>query len=63
MEEHLVTIKSIESIARNVLKIVTGKPDGYFFNPGQATEIAINKNGWITETRPFTFTSIPENDY
>src|SRR6185503_12929638 len=31
--------------------------------PGQATEVAINKNGWREEKRPFTFTSLPMHSY
>lgn len=62
MKQHLVKIKSIKHITHDVLQIVTEKPQKYSFNPGQATEIAINKNGWKDEKRPFTFTSLPEND-
>lgn len=50
-------------ITHDVVKIVTEKPVGYRFNPGQATEIAINKTGWKEEKRPFTFTSLPGDDY
>jgi ferredoxin-NADP reductase len=38
------------------------KPKGYSFTPGQATEVAINKPEWKKEKRPFTFTSLPEDD-
>ena len=62
MKQHLVKIKSIKHITHDVLQIVTEKPQKFSFNPGQATEIAINKNGWKDEKRPFTFTSLPEND-
>ncbi|HAQ21413.1 MAG TPA: flavodoxin reductase [Prolixibacteraceae bacterium] len=62
MEQHLVKIKSIKHITHDVLQIVTEKPQKYSFNPGQATEIAINKKGWKDEKRPFTFTSLSEND-
>ena len=62
MKQHLVKIKSIKHITHDVLQIVTEKPPKFSFNPGQATEIAINKNGWKDEKRPFTFTSLPEND-
>jgi ferredoxin-NADP reductase len=62
MEQHLVKIKSIRHITHDVLQIVTEKPQEYSFNPGQATEIAINKTGWKDEKRPFSFTSLPEND-
>jgi len=62
MKQYLVKIKSIKHITHDVLQIVTEKPLKYSFNPGQATEIAINKNGWKDEKRPFSFTSLPEND-
>ena len=63
MKQYLVKIKSIKHITHDVLQIVTEKPQKFSFNPGQATEIAINKNGWKDEKRPFTFTSLPENDF
>lgn len=63
MENHIVKIESLVMITHDVLKIVTEKPVGYKFNPGQATEIAINKTGWKEEKRPFTFTSLPGDDY
>jgi len=59
----LVKIKTIQHIVHDVLKIVTEKPRDYDFNPGQATEIAINKSGWEEKERPFTFTSLPDSDY
>ena len=63
MEQHNVKIKSINHITHDVLKIVTDKPQKFNFTPGQATEVSINKNNWKNEKRPFTFTSLPENDY
>ncbi len=63
MKQHIVKIKSIQYITHDVLQIVTEKPKNYYFIPGQATEIAINKNGWKDKKRPFTFTCLPENDY
>jgi len=63
MQKHIVKIKSIENLTHNVLRIVTEKPPNYNFTPGQATEICINKDGWKNETRPFTFTCLPDNDY
>ena len=61
MEEHYVKIKTIDKVTHNVLKIVTEKPKGYSFIPGQATEVAINKTGWRNERRPFTFTCLPSD--
>jgi len=63
MRQQLVRIKSIEHINYNVLRIVAEKPQHFNFIPGQATEISVNRNGWEAEKRPFTFTSLPENDY
>lgn len=63
MEQFFVKIRSIEKVTHDVLKIVTEKPKGYHFTPGQATEIAINKVGWGMERRPFTFTCLPDDDY
>jgi ferredoxin-NADP reductase len=63
MEKHIVIIKSIKSITHDVLQIVTTKPENYNFSPGQATDVSINKSGWEDRKKPFTFTSLPENDY
>ena len=63
MEKHKVPIKSIEFITHDVLKIVTEKPAHYNFISGQATEVSINKPGWISKRNPFTFTSLPENNF
>jgi ferredoxin-NADP reductase len=63
MENHIVKIKSIDMVTHDVVRIITMKPDDYKFIPGQATEIAINKPGWLEEARPFTFTCLPGDDY
>lgn len=63
MNQTIVKIKSIMHITHDVLQVVTEKPKDYNFIPGQATEVAINKNGWKDKKRPFTFTSLPDNDY
>lgn len=55
-------IKSIDKLTHDVLQIKTHKPSGLKFKPGQATEIFINKEGWKEEGRPFTFTSLPEDE-
>lgn len=63
MEEHIVKILSIEPVTHNVKHFKLQKPGGYQFIPGQATEVAINKPGWESERRPFTFTSLNEWDH
>ncbi|MCF8218938.1 MAG: hypothetical protein K9I29_07555 [Bacteroidales bacterium] len=61
MEEHRVKINRIEHVTHDTLKITTERPYNYSFEPGQATEVAIDKEGWKKETRPFTFTSLPDD--
>lgn len=60
METHIVKILSIENVTHNVRSYKTEKPEGYTFVPGQATEVAINKDPWKEQKRPFTFTSLNE---
>jgi len=63
MKQHLVKIRSIKHVTHDVLQIVTEKPGQYNYTPGQATEVAINKDGWKDKKRPFTFTCLPDNDF
>ncbi|RUO50802.1 hypothetical protein CWE21_01525 [Pseudidiomarina aquimaris] len=51
-------IQSIEDVTHDVKRIRLAKPDGYQFTPGQATEVALDREGWRDEKRPFTFTSL-----
>lgn len=62
MNREKVEIKAIDYINHNVLKIVTNKPKNYSFEPGQATDLAINNDDWKDKKRPFTFTSLPTDD-
>lgn len=63
MEQYSLTVKSVDKITHDVLRIVMEKPQNFSFEPGQATEVAINKKGWKNELRPFTFTSLPSDDF
>lgn len=63
MESHILKVKEVTHVTHNVLRIVTEKPPQYSFKPGQATEVSINKPGWEDKKRPFTFTSLPTDDY
>ena len=63
MSEHKVKIKSTDEVTYDVREFVVDKPKGFKFTPGQATEVDINKPGWRREDRPFTFTSLPEDDH
>ncbi|WP_404400377.1 FAD-binding oxidoreductase [Pelagibacterium halotolerans] len=58
---HQLTINSIEPVTHNVRRFRLEKPEGFRFEPGQATEVAIDKDGWRDNKHPFTFTSL--NDW
>jgi ferredoxin-NADP reductase len=62
-ESHILPIKSISKVTHDVVRIVLEKPANYTFTSGQATEVAINKDKWKEERRPFTFTCLPWDDY
>ncbi|HEY8970922.1 MAG TPA: flavodoxin reductase, partial [Puia sp.] len=61
--EQIVKILSIRNVTHDVRSYQIEKPHGYRFEPGQATEISINKDRWKEERRPFTFTSLNEWPY
>lgn len=61
--QHIVKVKKVGKITPDVLQIITEKPRNYSFIPGQATEISINKDGWKDQKRPFTFTSLPSDNF
>ncbi|EKB50252.1 FAD-binding oxidoreductase [Cecembia lonarensis] len=58
-----VKINDLFSLTHDVKRIITEKPKNYNFSPGQATEVAIKQEKWENEKRPFTFTSLPEDDF
>ena len=60
---HKVEILNIEDITHDVRAYTFEKPDGYSFTPGQATEAAIDKEGWRDKKRPFTFTNLQDDDH
>ncbi|GAB2498358.1 FAD-binding oxidoreductase [Algoriphagus taiwanensis] len=59
----VVKILEIESLTHDVKRYKAEKPKGYSFTPGQACEVAINQDGYREEKRPFTFTSLPDEDH
>ncbi|MEM7690333.1 MAG: flavodoxin reductase [Pseudomonadota bacterium] len=44
-------------------ELTFNRPDGYDFVPGQATDFALDRDGWRDEKRPFTFSSLPDAPY
>ncbi|WKZ23956.1 MAG: FAD-binding oxidoreductase [Candidatus Dojkabacteria bacterium] len=58
---HKVTILSTGYVTHDVKRYIVSKPENYTFQPGQATEVAIDKPGLRDDKRPFTFTSRPDD--
>ncbi|MGH6897477.1 MAG: FAD-binding oxidoreductase [Geminicoccaceae bacterium] len=57
---HPVTILKVEPVTHDVRRFTVAKPEGFRFEPGQATLVSINRPEWQKEKRPFTFTSLNE---
>jgi ferredoxin-NADP reductase len=58
--EEIVRILSIVQVTHDVRAYRVTKPAGYSFEPGQATDVSVNKEKWKDEKRPFTFTGLAE---
>lgn len=61
--KEIVKVLSTEHLTHDVLRLVIEKPADFSFAPGQATEISINKPDWEKKRRPFTFTSLQDDDF
>lgn len=57
-----VKIVKTELLTPNVRRYRLEKPRDFHFEPGQATELSFDKEGWREQKRPFTFTSLNEWD-
>ena len=55
-----VEILDIVPVTHNVRRYTLEKPKGFTFDPGQATEVSIDKEGWRDRKSPFTFTALAE---
>ncbi len=63
MTPHIVAIRDIAPITHDTVRVTTEKPEGFSFRPGQATEVAINAEGYRTLKQPFSITSTPDDPY
>jgi ferredoxin-NADP reductase len=59
--DHIVKIISAEKILHNVIQFTMVKPEGFKFEPGQATDLTINQEGWKNKKNPFTFTGLNDD--
>lgn len=59
---HTLTLRSKAPLTHDTHRYVFDRPEGYDFTPGQACHMALDRDGWRDEDRPFTFTSLPDED-
>lgn len=57
---HTLTLQKIEPVTPDTHHLVFDKPEGFDFTPGQAVDLALDRDGWRDEKRPFTFVSLPQ---
>jgi len=55
-----VKILDIADVTHNVRRYRLERPDGYSFEPGQATEVSLDEDGWRDKKHPFTFTALDD---
>lgn len=54
-------LQSIRPVTHDTNALTFPRPEGFDFRPGQATELALGRDGWRDEKRPFTFASLPDS--
>lgn len=55
-----VKILDIADVTHNVRRYTLERPAGYAFQPGQATDVSLDEEGWREKKHPFTFTSLAD---
>ncbi|MGR3393890.1 MULTISPECIES: FAD-binding oxidoreductase [Rhodobacterales] len=56
---HTLTLRSIEPVTHDVSHLVFERPESFDFTPGQAVDMALDRDGWREARHPFTMTSLP----
>lgn len=56
------TILSVEAVTHDVKSFKLRRPGGFAYEVGDATELALDIEGWRDEARPFTMTSLPDDE-
>ena len=55
-----LTLQQIAPVTHDTHRLVFDRPEGFEFTPGQATHMALDRDGWRDKDRPFTMTSHPD---
>jgi len=59
----IVKVLNIGYVSKDILLVRTQKPENYYFEPGGAVAISINKPGWENKSRMFTFTNLNSDNF
>jgi ferredoxin-NADP reductase len=59
--DYNVTLLMSEFVTHDVKRFIVSRPEGFDFTPGEAVELAIDDPKWRNEGRPFTPTSLAED--
>ncbi len=60
--EHELKLLMREFVTHDVMRFIVSRPDGFSFTPGQGVELAIDSPEWRDEGRPFTPTSLVDDE-
>ncbi len=60
--EHELKLLMREFVTHDVMRFIFSRPDGFSFTPGQGVELAIDSPEWRDEGRPFTPTSLADDE-
>ncbi|WP_281967450.1 FAD-binding oxidoreductase [Roseovarius nanhaiticus] len=56
---HQLTLREIHKATHDTYHLIFDRPEDFTFEPGQAIEMKLLKDGWRDEGRPFTPVSLP----
>ncbi len=60
--EHELKLLMREFVTHDVMRFIVSRPDGFSFTPGQGVELAIDSPEWRDQGRPFTPTSLADDE-
>ncbi|MEJ2346363.1 MAG: FAD-binding oxidoreductase [Gammaproteobacteria bacterium] len=58
---HTITLLMSEFVTHDVKRFIVSRPEGVCFEAGQGVELAIDEDGWRGQGRPFTPTSLADD--
>lgn len=61
--DHSVYVISVTEIGRDTRRIAIERPKGYEVRAGEATDVAVDEDGWWDQVRPFHFRRTDDPDF